>query len=331
MKMLYNPFDLLPIYNVCEKPPTLYSLLESIVNYGKDDKTKIKDLAKEGRSTIFDFEYPLTSNINKENFECMILNHFIMRRIGFQTPTAFKIQLNVKLNEIMPMYNKMFDMIEGWDIFKDGENITRNVSDTRNKQNTIETEKNSSSSDNKQSTTTDRDTTQSTKTDEITETNNIEGSSTSQNSLNNSSTTTSQSIQDKRHSDTPQNEISDVQNGTYVSDYSYNTENNTASDSSQSTGSSSSSNESEETKEKNTTTTENETKNGSTTIAESKTNTEGSTINTVESGTDRGTITETIAKSPADKMRLYKEFIENRQSIYSLIFKELECLFLQII
>ena len=34
----------------CEKPPTLYSILESIVNYGKDDKTKIKDLAKVGRT-----------------------------------------------------------------------------------------------------------------------------------------------------------------------------------------------------------------------------------------------------------------------------------------
>ena len=41
----------------------------------------------------------------------MILNHFLMRRIGFDTVTAFRIQLNVKLNEIMPLYNKMFDVI----------------------------------------------------------------------------------------------------------------------------------------------------------------------------------------------------------------------------
>ena len=38
-----------PIPGNCSKPPTLYSILESIVNYGKDDKTKIKDLAKVGR------------------------------------------------------------------------------------------------------------------------------------------------------------------------------------------------------------------------------------------------------------------------------------------
>ena len=124
----------------CDKPPTIYSILESIVNYGKDDKTKIKDLAKVGRTKIFDFDYPLSDKISKEEFECMILNHYITRRIGFDTPTLFKIQLNVKLNEIMPMYNKMFDSISGWDIFKDGEKTTRYGSDNREINSTSNTE-----------------------------------------------------------------------------------------------------------------------------------------------------------------------------------------------
>ena len=121
---------MIPTWN--EKPPTLYSILESIVNFDKEDKTKIKDLAKSGRETIFNFTYPLSNKVVKEDFECMILNHFIMRRIGFETVTAFRIQLNVKLNEIMPMYNKMFDMLDGWDIFNDGEVVTRDVEDERN-------------------------------------------------------------------------------------------------------------------------------------------------------------------------------------------------------
>lgn len=121
ISMFYPP--ILPTNNY--NPPTIYSILESIVNYGKDDKTKIKDLAKVGRSEIFDFDYPLTDNIKKEDFETMILNKFLMRRIGFETLTAFKIQLNVKLNEIMPMYNKMFDAIENWDILNDGEIIEK--------------------------------------------------------------------------------------------------------------------------------------------------------------------------------------------------------------
>ena len=284
--MLFNPYDLMPIFNVCEKPPTLYSLLESIVNYGKDNKTKIKDLARQGRRTIFDFDYPLSSNINREEFECMILNHFITRRIGFQTPTLFKIQLNVKLNEIMPMYNKAFDMLEGWDIFRDGENITRNVVDSRNKGNTINTTIN----------------------DTITESNNISGSTETENSLENSSTTETEATSDKRHSDTPQNAIQDVQDGTYVSDYSYVQDENSATDTSESTGSSSSSTETEETKNK----------------------TNNSVTNVTGNETNAGNLTETIIKSPADKMKMYREFMENKQSLYSLIFKELECLFLQV-
>ena len=66
----------------CNKPPTIYSILESIVNSNVDlnepaPEVKIKDLAKAGRQTIFNFDYPLTSNITKEKFETMILNHFL--------------------------------------------------------------------------------------------------------------------------------------------------------------------------------------------------------------------------------------------------------------
>lgn len=85
----YNYFLLYPFLPPnCQKPPTLYTILESIVNPQVDlnepaPLVKIKDLAKEGRSTIFNFDYPLSSNISKENFETMILNHFLQRRIRF--------------------------------------------------------------------------------------------------------------------------------------------------------------------------------------------------------------------------------------------------------
>ncbi len=186
----FMPFPFIP--PTCDKPPTIYALLESIVNYGKDEKTKIKDLAKVGRTTIFDFDYPLSSHITKEDFECMILNHYITRRIGFDTPTLFKIQLNVKLNEIMPMYNKMFDALSGWNIFNDGEKTSRYGTDNR------------------------------------------EISSSTENSLSNTSNSTNTS--DRRGSNTPQNELDNVREGKYVTDYNYDT--NTANDSSSSTGSS---------------------------------------------------------------------------------------------
>ena len=124
-------------------PPTIYAILETIVNPDVDlndpaPDVKIKDLAEKGRSTIFNFDYPLSSKVDKGKFECMILNHFLQRRIGFETVTAFRIQLDVKLNEIMPFYNKMFDALENWDIF-DGERMERTGKDdpkTENKNNT---------------------------------------------------------------------------------------------------------------------------------------------------------------------------------------------------
>lgn len=239
----------------CEKPPTIYSLLESIVNYGKDDKTKIKDLAKIGRTTIFDFDYPLSNKISKEDFECMILNHYMTRRIGFDTPTLFKIQLNVKLNEIMPLYNKMFDSIDGWNIFNDGEKTNRYGSDNR----------------------------------EINTQENINSNTT--NELHNESN--SQNISDRRKSDTPQNELDNVKEGKYVTEYNYDT--NNANDESSSNG-----------------TSQNETTN-------------------IHNTNDDNIYNETIEKTNANKVEILKQMQQEIKSIYSLIFNDLDDLFYSII
>lgn len=245
----FLPFPFIPAN--CEKPPTVYTILESIVNYGKDDKTKIKNLAKEGRTTIFDFDYPLSSNINKEDFESMILNHFLMRRIGFETVTAFRIQLNVKLNEIMPLYNKMFDALENWNMFNDGETTKRYGTDNRT----------------------------------------IEATGETENTLKNESTTNSSETSDRRNSELPQNQLELLRDGSYVSNYNYDQNNAESKDNSTSNGKSN-----------------------------SKNNTKDDNI-----------YQETIEKSPADKIAIYKEFQENLKSIYGMIFKDLECLFYQVI
>lgn len=217
---MYRIYPFIPVdYNI---PPTLYSIMNSLANY-EEDKTKIRDLASATHDKIFDFYYPLSENIDRKDFECMILNKFIRRRIGFETMTAFKIALEVKLNEILPMYNKLFDMLEGWDLFSDGERI-------------------------------------STMTKEVGES-----------SVNNNASTTT----DNRYSDTPQGHLEEVQDGTYISQYTYNQGNS----------------------------------------------------NSTTSGNDERNKTEIKTRTPADKIKIYKEFIENRNSIMSMIFNDLECLF----
>ena len=221
------PFIIPPAFPDYNLPPTLYRLLNSIVNFDEDQETKIKNLAAAGREDIFDFSYPLSTHVVKADFEIMILNHFLMRRIGYDTLNAFKIALNVKLNEIMPMYNKMFDMLDGWDIFNDGEITSRTVTDAGT------------------------------------------------NLLNN--TTTSQNTSDRRYSDTPQQQLTNVRDGKYITDYNYDTDNGSTSSQS--------------------------------------------------SGSDSRNTTERITRTPSDKMRLYKEFIENKKSIMTMIFEDLETLF----
>ena len=161
--MIYNnPFYYFTPFVPDEKyqrPPLLYDLMNSIVNFGAETPTKISGLSNVARETIFDFEYPLSTNVDKEDFETLILDRFIMRRLGYQTYTAWKIALKVKLNEIMPYYNKLFDALGSWNIFTDGEHGTRGKE--------------------------------------------ISGSSEL----------------DSRYSKLPQNEITNVKNGTYMTDY----------------------------------------------------------------------------------------------------------------
>ena len=239
-----NEFLFYPRFSTLnEQPPTLYAIMNSIVNFGKEDKTKIKNLALESRTTIFDFDYPLSDKINKSDFECMILNHFMMRRIGFETFTPFQIQLNVKLNEIMPIYNKMFDVLENWNIFEDGETYIRSTVDF--------------------------------------------GTSESNNSVESNSTTNTINKSDRRHSDTPQNQLENIKDGSYVSDYDYDVDENSGNDNSNSKGN----------------------------------------VKT----TDNRNFEEISKRSPQDKINIYKNFIENRNNIYSMIFKDLECLFYQLV
>lgn len=248
MNSYFFPYYFYPrIPHMNEKPPTIYSLLESIVNYGTDDKTKIKDLAKEGRSTFFNFDYELSQNITKEKFETTILNHYLMRRIGFDTLTAFRIQLNVKLNEIMPLYNKMFDSLQNWNILEDGRTITKTGTNVDN---------NSSSN-------------------------------TTNNTLANTSSNNTNNTSDRRESDTPQNQLSDIRNGNYVTKYNYDTNTTTSQDASNSTGTSTSS------------TTDNK----------------------------QNAYNETIVETAGNKIEIYKQLQQDINNIFTMIFKDLDCLF----
>ena len=105
--------------------------------------------------------------------------------------------------------------------------------------------------------------------------------------MENKSTSNTTSTSDKRHSDTPQNQIDGVKNGDYVTDYNFDTNINSGNDSSTSAGNS-----------------------------VSKSN-----------STDKNNYEETITRTVSDKINIMKEMQTNIDSIYSLIFSKLDVLF----
>ena len=46
---------------------------------------------------------------------------------------------------------------------------------------------------------------------------------------------------------------------------------------------------------------------------------------------DKVETSETIKRTPSDKIYIYKEFLNNKQNIYTMIFKDLESLFYQLV
>lgn len=73
--------------------------------------TKIRDLVK----INFDFglkDYPIFNEDYRSHLNEMIIHHFYMREIGFDTPALFKFKLNQRMAEIMPHYNRLYAEIE---------------------------------------------------------------------------------------------------------------------------------------------------------------------------------------------------------------------------
>ncbi len=184
------PFMMMPIYNLPNegffRPPLLCDLLNSLVNFTKpeNEKVKLSQIPTAAAPLVFDFEYPLSTNVDKNKFESMILKKFYTRRIAYETFTLWKMQLDVKLNEIMPVYNKLFDSMSNWNLFNDGENYTRTIN------------------------------------------NESETSTSAQNNVTNT----------RKFSNLPQNEINDIENNSYMTDYTK--ENNSGTSSGSGKGSS---------------------------------------------------------------------------------------------
>lgn len=61
------------------------------------------------RVRLFDFSYPVVDGINRQTFEIMIISHFYMREIGFESYNLFKHFLRLELNVNFSKWNSLYN------------------------------------------------------------------------------------------------------------------------------------------------------------------------------------------------------------------------------
>jgi hypothetical protein len=76
---------------------------------------EVRDLVEQGID-IFDFDYPIYDEEHKPDLEEKIINHYYFREIGVETIGRWKHELKVKMNEIMPKYNRLYELYDSQNI-----------------------------------------------------------------------------------------------------------------------------------------------------------------------------------------------------------------------
>lgn len=82
------------------------------VNSGLDESVgydNISEVIANSRAKIFDFSYPIFDENYRATLETKILKHYYTREIGLETVGLWKHFLDMRMNEIMPYYNKLYE------------------------------------------------------------------------------------------------------------------------------------------------------------------------------------------------------------------------------
>lgn len=69
----------------------------------------VEDVLNESWKKIFDFDFPIFDEDYRGILCKKILKHFYTREIGEETVGLWKLRLDMKMNEIMPYYNKLYE------------------------------------------------------------------------------------------------------------------------------------------------------------------------------------------------------------------------------
>lgn len=179
--------------------------------------SKIKDVIAKAIPKIFDFDFPIFDENYRNVLETKILKHYYTREIGLETYGLWKLKLDTKLNEIMPFYNQLYKsaLLEFNPLYEVDYSKTGNRDSSGTRDNT---ENNSESYD---------------ESVDINESHDESTTNSNDGTLTKGTTTTTTNY----FSDTPQGAISNVIDGTYLTNATYNVTGNTGSDNTSNSGS----------------------------------------------------------------------------------------------
>lgn len=263
----------------------------------------IVDVIQKARCKIFE-SYPIFDENYRETLETKILLHYYFREIGFETIGLFKYYLQLRMNEIMPYYNQLYETLKmEFNPFNDVD-VTKSNSGSKN-ETSNKTDETSETSDS------------TVKSTDVTTNNSVTVDSTS------TSTTGSENISSNTsgknlYSDTPQGGLSGVESMTYLTNATITSDGGTSKQ--DSSGSSSCSGR-EETNE-----TRNITSNASSSGSHNHNGSERTTRNGSES------FEEKISGKQGTQSysSLLKEYRETFLNVDMLVIKELDDLFMSL-
>lgn len=87
------------------------SICETFAGYDeRQGYSSVSEIISKSREKIFNFSYPIFDEAYRSVLETKILKHYYGREIGAETVGRWLLWLDTKMNEIMPYYNKLYEI-----------------------------------------------------------------------------------------------------------------------------------------------------------------------------------------------------------------------------
>lgn len=169
---------------------------------------------------VFNFEFPIFDENYRGVLERKILKHYYTREIATETVGLWKHFLDMRLNEIMPYYNKLYEseLLEFnpfYDVDLTKDHTGSGTNDTEHERSDSETNTNTRT-DNLTRTDNFTRTDDLTRTDSFTRTDNLKSTSQDSGTQGDSGSDVNKNKRWDIYSDTPQGALTNVENETYL-------------------------------------------------------------------------------------------------------------------